>query len=137
MSTFDINELQMFGVYDAGKANLERVVIRALQQVNLGDFGLMLGIGGHDGSAIPIRDNMLWFGHGVVEINDWLFIYTGAGETKVSDVPNTNERIISLHWGRSLTIFNGPEFLPILFRIDGVQFPYVPPSLAGPQSSGV
>jgi hypothetical protein len=136
MSTYDIAELQMFGVYDSGLANLERVVIRVLQQVNLGNFGLMLGIRGHNGSAIPIRDNLLWFGHGVVEANDWLFVYTAAGETTVTEVPSTNERIISLHWGKPATIFNGPEFLPILFRLDGVQLPPVPPSLPGPQKSG-
>ncbi|MGS1121755.1 hypothetical protein [Rhodanobacter sp. UC4436_H3] len=136
MSTFTIEELQLFGVYDHGIPNLERIVIRVLQEVNLGDYGLMLGIRGHNGSAIPIRDNMLWFGHGSVQPGDWLFIYTAIGETKVTDVPNTGERIISLHWARPITVFNGPEFLPILFRFDGIQLPPAPPALPGPQASG-
>jgi len=136
MSTFEINELRMYGVYDSGVANLERIVIRVLEQVNLGDFGLMLGIRGHDGTGIPIRDNLLWFGHATVQPNDWLFVYTGAGATTVTQVPNTTEQIISLHWARPATIFNGPEFLPILFRFDGVQLPPTPPSLPGPQSGG-
>ncbi|MES2669919.1 MAG: hypothetical protein V4673_05780 [Pseudomonadota bacterium] len=135
MSTFFIEELQILGVYDSGVANLERIIIRVLQEVNLNCFGLMLGVRGHNGSAIPIRDNLLWFGHGIVKPNDWLFIYTAAGETRLIDVPNTGERIISLHWGRPVTLFNGPEFLPILFRLDGIQYPPIPISLPGPQSS--
>lgn len=135
MSTFIIDELQMYGVYDPGIANLERIIIRVLQEVDLNCFGLMLGIRGHNGSAIPIRDNLLWFGHGVVKPSDWLFIYTAAGETRLIDIPNTGERIISLHWGKHVTLFNGPEFLPILFRLDGVQLPLVAPSLPGPQSA--
>lgn len=136
MSNFIIEEFQMIGVYDPGSPNLERIIIRVLQEADLGSFGLMLGIRGHNGSAIPIRDNMLWFGHGIVRPNDWLFVYTAAGATRLIDIPNTSERIISLHWGKNVTLFNGPEFLPILFRIDGVQIPPEPPSLLGPQLGG-
>ncbi|WP_267094509.1 hypothetical protein [Xanthomonas sacchari] len=136
MSSFIIEELTLFGVYDQGIPNLERIVIRVMQEINLADYGLMLGIRAYNGSGIPIRDNMLWFGSGNVMPGDWLFVYTAKGETKITTVPNTSERIISLHWGRPATIFNGPEFMPILFRLDGIQFPPSPPLLIGPQTSG-
>lgn len=136
MSNFIIEELQIFGVYDAGIPNLERIIVRAIQQVDLSSYGLMLGIRGHNGSAVPVRDNLLWFGHGIINRDDWLFVYTAQGQTRIIDVPNTAERIISIHWGRSTTLFNGPEFLPILFRLDGIQFPFSPPLLPGPQSNG-
>lgn len=136
MSTYEIDELQLYGVYDQGVPNLERIVIRATRQINAGDFGLMLGIRGHGGSAIPLRDNMLWFGQGTVQANDWLFVYTAPGETRVSDIPNSSERIISIHWGKTQTVFNGPEFVPILFRIGGIQIPHNPFALPGHQSSG-
>lgn len=135
MIMFNIDELQLYGVYDSGIPNLERIVIRVLQSVDMGEFGLMLGIRGHGGSAIPIQDNMLWFGHGYLSAGDWIFVYTSPGQAKVIDVPNTEGRIVSVHWGKSVTIFNGPEFLPILFRIGAIQVPPVPLLVQGPQTT--
>ncbi len=55
------------GVFDRGIANKERIVLFVNESVNLGQYGLMIGIRGGDGGAFPIRDNMLWFGDAIVQ----------------------------------------------------------------------
>lgn len=127
----DIAELSVVGVYDRGVPNQERIVIHVKQTVNLGQYGIMLGIKGADGTAFPIKDNLLWFGDGVVFEGDWLFIYTGPGQARSTKVPNTVETLYSIHWGRSTTILNATEFTPILFRIDAVQVSSEPLNLPG------
>lgn len=124
-----INELSVIGVYDRGIPNQERIVLHVTETVNLGQYGLMIGVRAQDGTAFPVRDNLLWFGDGVVARGDWIFIYTGPGEPKVSTLPNTNNRTYTLHWGRAETILHNREVVPILFRVDAVQVPQETASL--------
>lgn len=117
----NITELSLYGVYDRGKANQERIVIYVNDPiVNLGQFGLMLGIKGPNESALPINDNLFWFGEGYVKRGDWLFIYTGPGEFRKSTIPNSDSIIYTAYWKRKLTILGDLTIVPILFRIDAV-----------------
>ncbi len=126
----NLTELTVVGVYDRGKPNQERIVLVANDTVNLGQYGLMLGIRAADGSAIPLRDNMLWFGNGYASKGDWIFVYTGPGEPRVSDLTNTKDKLYIVHWGRGKTVLGRKEIVPILFRVDAVQVPAEPPPLA-------
>jgi hypothetical protein len=118
-----IEEMTIVGVADRGVPNQERIVIRANVAVNLGRYGLMLGIKATAGNAFPIRDNLLWFGDAILWRGDWLFVYTGPGEARVNQLPNISERIVSVHWGHTQTILHHQEIVPILFRVDAVQVP--------------
>jgi hypothetical protein len=119
-----IIELTIVDIADRGLPNMERIVIRANSVVNLGQYGIMLGLrGAATSNAFPIRDNLLWLGDAVLLEGDWLFVYTGPGEPKITGLPNTNQRLISVHWGRPQTILNHEALVPILFRIDAVQVP--------------
>ena len=115
-----ITELRLEGAFDRGVPNLERVVITANELVNMGQFGVLLGIRAEHGMAKPIRDNFYWFGDGLVRKGDWIFLYTGPGETRTVEVPNTTEKIYSVHWGRGTTVLDHSEIVPILFRLDAV-----------------
>ncbi|MCK9376383.1 MAG: hypothetical protein M0P73_09545 [Syntrophobacterales bacterium] len=110
-------------VFDRGIPNQERIVLYVNESLNLGQYGLMIGVRGQAGMAVPIRDNMLWFGDGIVNKGDWIFIYTGPGEAKTTMLPNTEERLFSIHWGRKETILHHRELVPILFRVDAVIVP--------------
>ncbi len=116
-----ITELSVIGVYDRGVANSERIVLQANQAVNLGQFGIMLGYRTGDGLANPYNDHLFWFGDGVIQQGDWVFIYTGQGEARASDSPEQNQKIYTVHWGKETTIFAHSEVTPILFRTDAVQ----------------
>jgi len=119
----DILELTIDGVYDRGVPNLERIVIVANQQVNLGQYGLLVGVRGPGLTAIPIRDNLLWFGDGVVDKSDIIFVFTGPGEPTVSTLPNNSQRLISVHWGRHVTFLADFNIVPVLIRVDAVMIP--------------
>ena len=124
-----ITELSVIGVYDRGVANLERIVIQANQAVNLGQFGIMLGYRTADGLANPYNDHLFWFGDGILQQGDWIFVYSGQGEPKASEVPGQNQKIYTVHWGKGTTIFAHSEITPILFRADAVQLATPPLNL--------
>lgn len=118
-----VTEITVVGVFDRGIPNQERIVLRVNDTVNLGQYGLMVGVRGGNGAAFPIRDNLLWFGDGFVNSGDWIFVYTGPGEPRATTLPNTQERLYSLHWGRTQTMLHHRDVVPILFRVDAVQVP--------------
>jgi hypothetical protein len=124
-----IEELAVVGIFDRGIPNQERIVILANESVNLGKYGIMLGLRASDGSAFPIRDNLLWFGNGWIQKGDWIFIYTGPGVAKATTLPNAEEKLYSIHWGRKQTILHAQEVVPILFRVDAVKVPEGPTGL--------
>jgi hypothetical protein len=86
----------------------------------MGQFGLMIGVRLGQGFAAPIRDNLLWIGDGILNKGDWLFVYTGPGQARVTNLPNSQEKLYSIHWGRQTTFLASPDLVPILFRVDAV-----------------
>lgn len=132
MIVTDIYELEIVGLFDPGIPNIERIAILAKQSVNIGQYGLMVGVRGEGGAAFPLKDNLFWFGDAQLNEGDWLFIYTGAGKARVSDLPNGNGRLFSIHWGRPITIFHVHELVPILFRVDAVFIPQMRAALSSP-----
>lgn len=133
MIVYSIGELSLIGVYDRGVPNQERIVIQANETVNLGQYGLMIGVRSVGNSAFPVRDNLLWFGDGIVKQGDWIFVYTGPGKAKVSPIPNTDINLYSVHWDRGTTILANQELVPILFRVDAIQVPIPIAALLEPQ----
>lgn len=129
-----IPELTLFGVYDRGVPNQERIAIAVNTYVEMGQFGILLGVAQQDGQAVPIRDNFLWFGTGTVARGDWIFIYSGPGEPRVSEVPNTTNKIYTIHWGRSATILGEPTITPILFRVGALNVYAATPALPSPSA---
>lgn len=130
-----IDELTIKGIYDAGVPNMERIVLQVNLAIDLGLYGLMVGVRGSEGVAYPVRDNLLWFGNGWVSKGDWIFIYTGPGEGRTTNLPSTDERLFSIHWGKKQTIFQNHDLVPILFRMDGVQIPTGLPALGQGQQA--
>ena len=41
----------------------------------------------------------------------------------MNDLPNTSEKLYSVHWGRAQTVLHSIEVVPILVRVDAVQIP--------------
>lgn len=123
-----IEELQIIDVFDHGVPNRERVAIYVTDYCDLSDYCLLLGHIGVDGTATPIKDQLLWFGHGAVSPGDWIFIYTAAGSTTVNTFvperdPSATNHMVSVHWGKDHTIFQNPGVVPMLIRIGGLATP--------------
>lgn len=123
MNAYPINELMIVGIYDHGVPNMERVVLLAKEPIDLGNYALIAGIRGQEGQAFPLRDNFLWFGNGWLQKGDWLFVYTAPGEPKMTQLPNQSEKLYSIHWGKTQTIFQHKELIPLLIRMDALQVP--------------
>lgn len=116
-----LSELEIVGVYDRGVPNKERIVVVVEETVNLGQYGLMIGVRAANGLALPIRDNLFWFGDGIVNKGEWLVIYSGPGKPMVTEMPDSTDKVYSIHWGRENTMLANPLLMPILFRADAVQ----------------
>ena len=125
----EITELQIIGIYDRGVANQERIAIQAKQSLNLGQYGIMLGGKNISGQMIPYNDNLFWFGDGVVQQGDWLYIYTGPGKARVNDIPGQSEKIYTIHWGKGSTILALSDITPILFRVSAIKTAQPPMNL--------
>ena len=125
----DIAELSVAQVFDRGVANKECIAISVLQTINMGRYGIMLGQhqAGASGGVLPYFDNLFWFGDGIVNAGDWVFVYTGPGTPTHSLATNGVNTIFSLHWGKPHTVFANSTVVPVLFRVDAVEV-LVPPS---------
>jgi hypothetical protein len=114
-----VTELTIMAVLKRGVPNEECIVIQANGTINLGQYGIMLGIYAQYNSAIPFKDHLFWFGNYVIEKGDWLFIYTGMGEP--SKIPsNDGTNTYTVFWGKPKTVFANSNIVPLLFRIDAV-----------------
>lgn len=115
-----MSEISLKGVEERGVPNRERILLQVHQDINLVSYGLMVGIrSGAEGSIFPAQDNFLWFGNANVRENDWLAVYTGPGKARSIDMGG-GQRAYFLYWGRGRTIFNYPEIVPALFRMDAL-----------------
>ena len=120
MIVSDILELSVVTVLERGKPNEECIAIQANEQANLGQYGIMLGTYSTETGLFPFRDNLFWFGDGVVYKDDWIFVYTGSGEARKSTTINQLNNVYSIYWGKKTTIFANTNIVPMLFRIDAV-----------------
>lgn len=137
MIVSDIIELDTYSVFDRGLPNMERIAIYAKIPLNIGQYGLMIGIKADGGAAFPLKDHMFWFGDGYLNAGDWIFVYTGSGESRISNIPGGNAKIYSAYWGKPSTLFHAMELVPILFRVDAVYIPQENPQLAPPSQGSV
>lgn len=114
-----ITELSIVTVLERGVPNKESIAIQVLERINLGQYGIMLGTYAQSGMATPFRDNLFWFGDGVVESGDWIFVETGKGEPRqLKDADQHN--IFTVFWNKPTTIFARSNIVPMLFRVDAV-----------------
>ena len=111
-------EITILNVAEPGVPNRERIAIRPMQQVFLGDFGI--GIGWRDDPLRdfikPMRDQFYWFPNREASPPLWIFVYTGKG-TDTETVMHTGEPALVFHWGRENTIFNFAEIVPVIYRV--------------------
>lgn len=130
MIVSDLQDLKLYPVHDRGIPNRERIPIQVVTPTNMGQFGLMVGVSNYPSVALPLLDNLFWFGDAIVKPGDWILVYTGAGEPRTDDWTNPpGAKVYSLHWGRSSTVFANSSIVPILFSVKGVDVGISPADL--------
>lgn len=139
-----IDSLKIIGVYDHGVPNKERIAIRVDAPCDLSEYCLFLATPGIEGNATPVRDHMLWFGHGYVEAGDWIIVYTASGVTTTTNLADdkgmlSKSRVIAVHWGKDMTVFQNRAVAPMLVHLAAVAIPAPPaPQFQGnPQQSSI
>jgi hypothetical protein len=116
----DITELSIVVVLGRGIPNEESIALRVKERVNLGQYGIMLGLHTHSKLARPLQDSLFWFGDGMVNEGDWIFVNTGDGEPRASKSTDQLNSIFSVFWNKKATVFANSNVVPILFRVDAV-----------------
>ncbi|ACT50263.1 hypothetical protein [Methylovorus glucosotrophus] len=99
------NGIEIFGVYDRGVPNKERVVLRVTQTLNLANYFLIVGLA-HENNIWPFNDSFLWLTNIEVVGPAWVFIYTGKGTPRVELEMNTKQPLHALYWGKEKVIFD-------------------------------
>ena len=130
-----IPELEIIGVYDRGKANAERIVLKAQSTIDMVRYALLVGTVAVDGAMryiYPARDAFFYFGPGTIQAGQWLIVYTGSGEALTTTMQGTGETVYVVHWGRQNTMFANSSIAPALVRLDTIEI--VPPPSNVPQS---
>lgn len=129
----NLTELTIAAVLDRGVPNKECIAIEVNSPLNTLQYGVLLGTANPNTSTVfPIRDNYYSFGQGTLNAGDWIFLYTGSGSTRIGQSNDGLSKLYSLYWERPMTMFYDSNVIPILFRMDAIQF--VPPSKALPQT---
>ena len=130
-----IETLEIVDVQHHGVPNDERIAIYVHKSCNLADYCLILTFPTPEGGSVPVKDHMLWFGQGMVQSGDWIFVYTAAGATTILPNPAPQPpgtvplRIINMHWGKNHTIFQNRALCPMLIEIAGTGM-MIPPAPA-------
>jgi hypothetical protein len=127
MSIESVQCLKIIDVFDHGVPNRERIAIFVKEPCDLSEFGLLIGLSGLDGSATPVKDHFLWFGHGFVNQGDWVIVFTASGSTTISKTVDSDgkpvdsdSKVISIHWGKEHTIFQNRSLVPMILQIGAV-----------------
>src|SRR5262249_13861146 len=108
--------ITLYGVYDRGQPNKERIVLRNDFAVNLAEYGLLRGIKVGDRTATPVRDSFFWFGEVELEVPTLIYVYTGPGSMKFTQADG--HPAVVFHWGKNETLFNQEILVPIVFRLE-------------------
>ncbi len=123
MITFpNIYELEIWGVYDRGVPNAERIVFKPRIQVNLGNYIVTIGFQPQPGTpATLIQNQLFWFGELLVTPPSWVFLYTGPGTPTITHENMTKEPVQSLYWGSKQTLFSNGSIVPVILRLNGIE----------------
>ena len=130
----DIRDINIVNVYERGVPNKERSLFKTDTLLNLGEYGVMIGLLQKNGLALPYHDNLYPFKDVNLPPNSWIFLYTGPGTDYNGKMPHDNSPFHVFHWGKPTTVFAHSLIIPVLFRIGAVQLGSFPINL--PQFEG-
>lgn len=123
-----IDDLELLGVFDRGIANRERIVVRAKKATEMAQYGIIVGYNpmGPGTVSRPYNDYFFWFGDGIVQRNETVFVYTGAGDPRKTTIEGTDEVAYVVHWGQPSTLFADSRNVPIIVALSQILVPGPP-----------
>lgn len=126
-------DITLHSVAERGVPNRERIILRVDAPCNAASYAVLLGTSVAGYNPTPFADNFLWIGNGELLARDWIFLYSGHGESRVDNLSD-DQRLFSLYWRRPTTILHNPYVVSILIKIGDYQALSEPLPPALPQS---
>lgn len=107
-------------IADPGVPNLERIVFRPTEPVNLGVCGILVGMKTGEG-FIPVNNLFFWFGEVEIKPPSWVLVFTGKGTAR-QEVDKSGNPMHLFYWGHEITLFSFKNIAAIAIRFAGVTF---------------
>jgi hypothetical protein len=108
-------KLEFLGIKDSGKIDSERLELRALTEVQIGQYGLFCALRSEDGITSFLRA-AYWFPDGLVKSGDIVEVYTRDGDDRSlarEDAPTTHVYF----WSRKAPLWDDERYAPVIFRL--------------------
>jgi hypothetical protein len=112
-----IHELTIVGTFDVGVPNLERIILRPMETLNLAAFALVLSYETDSSSIAPLPNHFLWLGDRWVHPPSWIVVYTGPGGFRETVHVDTGAPILEYHWGLHSVALSSPRIAVSLFKL--------------------
>ena len=105
--------LKVTAIADRGNYMKERIVMKATQDVDVGNFAMFRAGLLKDGAITSDTTDAFWFPDKSIKANDVVVLYTKKG--------TASERVLSLgntvhfyYWGKSEKLWSGSDHAPVL-----------------------
>ena len=127
-----VPELEIRDVLQRGVPNQECIMIKPRVAVDMGSFAMFIGLRASVPRTVtPVRDLFFWFGEGMVQPEDWVFLFTGTGTPARVPIEASSGHYIFVYWGRPATLLHDSMYAPFILRFDAIEI--ASPPLALPQ----
>ncbi len=117
MNFEEVAEFSVIGVRDRGVPNRERIILVALESIDLGAFALVMSREQEDGFFRPLSSNFFWLEDAEISVGNYVIIYTGKGHSRWTTIRGTNAPAYVTHLGGSRVLFEDQAIVPLLTRI--------------------
>ncbi len=108
--------LKIMGIEDIGNIQKERVVLRVLEDTDVGQYAIFKSNKSSETSVSSRVSETFWFQDQEVKKDDLVVIYTKAGSYKVSKNQSNNSHFF--YWDKSSSIWGEPDDALVLLNIN-------------------
>lgn len=108
--------LQISNIIDAGVGAKERIMIKALDNLDIGKHLVLHSVELAPGRLSAKPTNIFWLPDQEVKLGDYILVYTGFGE-KRNFINQAGSTTYVYYWGLKNTIFNSPKDSAVIMSI--------------------
>jgi hypothetical protein len=114
--------LEIRAFADAGDLSKERIVLKALTDVDVGDYAILRsGVASGGGAPTSGRKAAYWFADVEVKANDVIVLYTKKG-SRSSKLLDSGRTAHFFYWGKDEPLWADQKFGAVLVEITNWQF---------------
>lgn len=108
--------LEIRSFADAGEPSQERIILKALTDLDVGEFAVFRSGVTVEGSPTPGRKSAYWFPDQTVKANDLVVLYTkkGTRSTKPLDDGHT---AYFFYWGKAEALWGNSQFGAVVLEV--------------------